>query len=148
MSDYSFALAKVLEWIRGAIELRINDVCTRRKSKRAAKALREEAIEAEAERKEKREAYIEEKKEDFEKRIADEKQARIQLAKDAGEETPSEKEEEEEQFDLEQNEQDFNDEYPEIEIPPEVIDDIDNDFSDELEPADDSEQYVSPRNGG
>ena len=139
------ALSQVLVWLRAAIELRISDVCGRRKAKRAAQALREDAIEAEEERKEKRDAYLEEKRADFETRIAEEKAARIQLAKDAGEETPKEEDEDEEQFDEEQNVADFNEEYPAVDIPPEVIDDVDNDFTDELEVLSASEEYASPR---
>lgn len=90
VADYSQGLAQLLLWLRSAIELRITDVCTRRRSKRAAKALREDAIESEEARIEKRNTYVEEKKEDFDKRMEDEKQARIQLAKDAGDDTPPE----------------------------------------------------------
>lgn len=77
MADYCIALSQILTWVRTAIELRIHDVNARRRAKLAAKELREEAIEAEEERLVKREKYVEDKKEDHEKRMADEKAARI-----------------------------------------------------------------------
>ena len=85
--------------MRNAIELRILDVCLRRKSKMAAKQLREEAIDSEEARVEKRDAYVEEKKEDHEKRLEDERAARVKMAKEAGEDTPNEDDDEVEEFD-------------------------------------------------
>lgn len=73
VADYSQALAHLLIWLRSGLELRVQDVNNRRAAKRAAKALREDAIENEEARVEKRNTYVEEKKEDFEKRMEDER---------------------------------------------------------------------------
>ena len=134
VADYSVALSQILIWLRSAIDLRIADVNARRKSKRAAQGLREDAMDAEEERKEKCEIHIEDKKAEFDQRKEDERAARVQLAKDAGEDTPAEDaDEDDEVFDAEQVAADFDDEYPAIDIPPEVIADVDNDFDDVLE---------------
>lgn len=60
--------------------------------------------------------------------MQDEAEARKKLREEAGEDDVSEPDEQDE-FDEDNNINDFNDENPPIDIPPEVVDDIDNDFN-------------------
>ena len=61
VDDYSVAIGRLLRWLKMTIDLRIQNVRLRRKSIASRKQEREEAIESEQERTEKREADIEEK---------------------------------------------------------------------------------------
>ena len=112
--------------------MRIADVKSRRKTKRFEQANRDEALKLEAERQEKTDAYLEEKKAEFEAKLAEEKEARRQLRADAGEAEPEEDEYQEE-FDETQNAADFDEDNTPVDIPPEIVPDVDNDFSDSLE---------------
>lgn len=58
--EYSVALGKLYQWIQHALELRIGDVVQRRNHKSKERELRQEAIDREAERQEKRSALLEE----------------------------------------------------------------------------------------
>lgn len=129
VAEYSQALAHLLYWVRDAMNLRINDVRSRRKQKTVEREQRQEAIANEQTRMERCEAYIADKKEEFEIKMQEEAEARKKLREEAGEDVGESEGEEQDEFDEQQNINDFNDENPPIDIPPEVVDDIDNDFN-------------------
>ena len=116
--------------------MRIADVKSRRKTKRMEQANRDEALKLEAERQEKKDAYLEDKKAEFQAKLEEEKEARRQLRAEAGEAEPEEDEYQEE-FDEAQNAADFDEDNTPVDIPPEIVQDVDNDFSDSLEGPED-----------
>lgn len=140
VSEYSVALGKLYQWITHALELRINDVVARRNQKAKERELRQEAIDREAERMEKRAQLLEEAIAKFE---ADNELDKNDGAKGEGEGATNEEgepldDEEDDglKFDEEEFDAKFDDENPPTEIPPEVVDDVDNDFNIEIEEQD------------
>ena len=68
--DYSVTVGKLFRWLQMALELRIEDVKSRRKQKAQLREHRQEAIERETERKEKRAIAMQEAKETFDEHVA------------------------------------------------------------------------------
>ena len=137
---YSQALFSLYNWLKEALDLRIHDVKTRRKKKVTQRAEREEAEENEKARLEKKQAYVDQKEEEYEDKIQADKDARDKLRQEAGiEEGDGDQSDPPEPFAKEEAEKDFDEETPPITIPPEVIDDIDNDYNFEDEEEDDGE---------
>jgi hypothetical protein len=135
VDEYSVALGKLHRWVLFAIDIRIQDIRQRRESKKELRAMRAEAMEKERERQEKRAAQFEDAKLAFdEKAEADYRQEKADREADAaaeGEEPAEEVPDDESigraQFDAEEWYERFDDEHRPIDIPEEVIDDIDND---------------------
>ena len=183
---YSFTFAKMLTWIKLAMEVRKEDVIKRILNNRRLKSEREAAIQQEEERQKERQTFFEEEKakwdEEMEKRreAEEERKAREKEAReeedeedgeysmyiDSDEDNKSEKDkgegeeedqakdkkegegagegedDEEEKFDEAEVYERFDEEKPPIEIPPEVIDDIDNDIDiteEDLSPQEDQD---------
>lgn len=121
------------------MDLRIHDVKSRRKRKVLERDDRAEAEENEKARMEKRQAYVDSKEEEYDEKIQADKDAREKLRQEAGiEDGDGDKSDDPEPFAKEEAEREFDEENPPIAIPPEVIDDVDNDynFEDEEEEED------------
>jgi hypothetical protein len=76
VDEYSVALGKLLRWINLAIEVRIEDLKIRRAHKKQLRAERQEALDKEAERMEKRGAEFEVAKAAHDEKMAAEEEAR------------------------------------------------------------------------
>lgn len=136
--EYSVVIEKLYRWIIMAIELRCEDIVSRRDNLEQLKHERNEAIAADQARTDRLEAAKEEAIAIHEEKVDE------MLAKEAEEaaaneeepaegEEPAEKAEPEEKerppFDLEAFLEEFETKDPKVEIPPEVIDDVDNDYN-------------------
>lgn len=128
IDGFSLALGKLYRWLSSTIELRIEDVTQRRAEKERERKYRQEQCEREDERMALREERLAGEKAQWEE-IRDAELAVIE--KEDGDEAEAEKQEDLE-FDMEEFDEKFNDEEPPVDIPPEVIDDIDNDFNLEI----------------
>ena len=133
VNEHSVALWKLHQWIVHAIELRIDDVKSRRQQKTREREQRQEAQDREAERLEKREEALAAAKEKFDLENEQDKAAEEAQKKPDGEGEDDEDEDDMPEFEMEEFDAKFNDENPPIEIPDEVVDDIDNDFNIEIE---------------
>ncbi|MDR3582066.1 MAG: hypothetical protein P4L67_02205 [Candidatus Pacebacteria bacterium] len=131
VTGYSFGLGQLLKWIRDCIKLRKQDILLRRARRQAAKEERENK---------------KKEREDWEKRRAEELQAQIKEA-EANWQTELEKQkkdkENKNEFDsggeetekpaaeFKPNEKelmaDWDDKNPPVEVPPEIVDELDND---------------------
>ena len=111
-----------------AIDIRCEDVVTRRDHIEMLKHERQAAVEAEAARSAKYEATLAEAKTAFEEKVDAEmaKQAEEEEEPEEGEEPKPKKERP--NFDLIEFKTEFDANNPTIEIPAEVVDDIDNDY--------------------
>jgi len=69
VDEYSVTVGKLFRWLQMALELRIEDVKSRRKQKAQLREHRQEAIEREAERQEKRDIAMQEARETFEQHV-------------------------------------------------------------------------------
>ena len=136
VDEFSMALGKLYRWLLMALELRIEDVTNRRAAKEKEREFRADAIEREAERMERYQTALEEEKEAFEAKQAEEAEKREEAEGEDGAEKPAEDAPEAE-FDEEAFKLAFDEENPPIEEPPEVIDDVDNDFNVEIEAEED-----------
>ena len=129
VDEYSVAVGKIYRWLMMTLELRIADVRERRAKKATMKQEREEAIERENDRKEKRDLEVQEK---LEAAIAaqEEAEAKAAEAEASGEDEQPEEVPSFDQDAFSKQETDkYDEEYPPIEIPDEVVDDIDNDYN-------------------
>lgn len=129
VEEYSMALAKIMKWILQAIELRTEDVKQRRDVKEQLRIDREEKIAKEAERKERRQTAFDEAKAKHDEEVALEKAMREEQRDQAEEDEKEDNQSEPPEFDGDGWILQFDDEYPPIEIPDEVIADTDNDFN-------------------
>jgi hypothetical protein len=130
VDEYSMSLGKLYRWLLMALELRIEDVTNRKRAKDKEREFRADAIEREAERMERYETALAEEKEAYESKIEAERAAREE------QEDAEDEEADEADFDEENFKNNFDDENPPIDQPPEVVDDIDNDFNVEIEEED------------
>ena len=126
VDDYSIALGQLFRWLKQAVDLRIENVKQRRAQKAKLSDERQEAIDRENERVERRDEELEKAKEAFADAVA---QQKAEKAKDKGSDEEEAEEEEDPEFEEENFLLKFDDDNPPIEIPPEVIQDIDNDFN-------------------
>jgi hypothetical protein len=136
VSEYSVALGKLYGWITHALELRINDVVARRNQKAKERELRQEAIDREAERQEKRSQLLEEAIAKFEEDNKMDQPDKPEGAEPAVDDDGNPVDDDEDdgiKFDEEEFDAKFDDENPPTEIPPDVVDDIDNDFNIEID---------------
>lgn len=131
VDEYSITVGKIYRWLLMALELRIEDVTSRKKAKEKEREYRADAMEREAERIERYAAQLQEEKDAFDAKLEQEREARE--AKEDDDEGAKEEEEADPEFDEEEFKIKFDEENPPIEEPPEVIDDLDNDFNIEVE---------------
>jgi hypothetical protein len=136
VDDYSVTVGKMFRWLNMALEIRIDDVTVRKKTKEKEKEFRADAVEKETERKQRFLTAFNEEKEAFAAKLEADKEEKKEKEENA--ETPADPEKEGEEaspeaFDEEEFRMRFDDENPPIEEPPEVFDDQDNDFNLELE---------------
>jgi len=125
VDEYSAALGKLLRWVRLAIDVRVEDMKVRRAHKKQLRNERQEALDKEAERNEKRNAEFEAAKGAYDAKIEEEREAR----KAAAEEGEEPEDDEAPEFDAEEFYAVFDENNLPIEIPDEIEDDIDNDFN-------------------
>jgi hypothetical protein len=145
VQNYSNSFEKLFRWLDLAIKLRMQDIVKRKAQIRAARENRMLKIKAAEERATNRETYLAEAMEKFKEDNREqietfekyEEAERIKREQEYGEEEGSEDEEAEAKEvptmpDFAQHTQDteekFDDEFPEIEIPEEVAEQIDNDW--------------------
>lgn len=124
---YSQTVFKLYQWITLALELRCEDVVSRRDKIEEMRHERENCIAQAAERQEKLDGALQEAEEAFnEKAEAD----AVKNAEDNEAEDDAEAAAEEEKpvFPVDEFMVDFNTNNPPIEIPAEVVEDIDNDY--------------------
>lgn len=129
IDDYSVTVGKLYRWLMMTIELRIADVRDRRSKKAQLKQEREEAIERENDRKEKRDLEVQEK---LEAAIAAQEEAEAKAAEGEGsgeDEQPDDVPSFDQDAFSKQETDKYDEEYPPIEIPEEIVDDIDNDYN-------------------
>lgn len=140
---YSSAFGRVFRWLSTAISLRKQDIIRRKAATRRARENREAKIKAAEERAINREKYLEEALEKFNEDNREqidafkawEEEERIKAEQEYGEELDDEEEDAENkeppvmpEFNQAEMEEKFDDEFNEIVIPEEVIDEIDNDW--------------------
>jgi hypothetical protein len=116
-------LGKLLRWIKFAITARIEDVKNRRAIKKRLRQERQHAIQLEQNRLDKRKKTFEEQKELFDQKVE------IQLAQRLAE---GDDDDYRPEFDAEEFFLRFDEENYPIDIPDEIIDDLDNDFNVEI----------------
>jgi len=149
VDEYSAALGKLYRWLLFAIDIRLEDIRLRREHKKELRAMRSEAQEKERERLEKRAAQFEEAKLAFDEKAEaeyeqakGEKEAERESRAAAGEELSDVQDEESVgrvQFDTEEWYERFDDEHRPVDIPDEIIDDIDNDCNVEIKEKEEEE---------
>ena len=135
VDEYSVALGKLFRWIRLAIQTRKEDIIARKEHKDHLREERQKAIEQDEERSKNRRDDFEATKADWDLKVEAEAAAEAEKrAKEAdengaeGAEGAGEQEEELPQFDEKAFYAEWDEKTPPIEIPPEVVDDIDNDY--------------------
>lgn len=127
VEDFSLCMGKVLQWIKLALDIRIEDIVNRRDTVEYIKQDREQAIRADAERTKKYEAEVAEKKQAFDEAQA----AEAEKAKEAGEEPAVDDNGEPKpvpQFDELEFKVEFELQNPEITVAPEPPEEVDNDY--------------------
>jgi hypothetical protein len=124
VDEYSVALGKILRWIRLAIMVRTEDMKVRLAQNKKLREERQEALDKEKERMEKRNTEFEAAKQAWDDKEAENKTKK----EDDAEASPYEALD----FDDEEFYAKFDEENLPIEIPEEVEDDIDNDFNIEI----------------
>lgn len=125
LEQYSQTVFKLYQWATMSIELRCEDVITRRDNIEELKNAREMAINQANERKEKLDAALNDAKAAFDTKIQDDQ---AKKALDEGDDGEEDEEADLPQFPLEEFMAEFSATHPEIEIPDPVKDDIDNDY--------------------
>jgi hypothetical protein len=133
VDEYSITLGKIYRWLLMALELRIEDVSSRKKTKEKEREYRADAIERETDRLERYASQLQEEKDAYDQKLEAEKDAKDAAKEEADDAAAPEEEDADIEFDEEEFKAKFDDENPPIEKPAEVIDDLDNDFNIEVE---------------
>lgn len=128
IENYSFVLSRLYKWLTNYIEMRKEDINKRREMKEKEREERDQAREDHKEWKVKREAAMEDARTEFETKQAEEEAAKLQEEQPEGEDDGDKQPVEKPQFDEEEFYRNYDVENPEIFIPAEVVDDIDNDY--------------------
>lgn len=132
VEEFSLVMSKILKWLHLVLEIRCEDVVRRRDAVEVAKQERETAIKLDNARKEKYEKELGEKKAAFDEAVDAEIAKQQAAAEAAAEEEEGEKPPAPEAARPEFNEAEFKAEFdlanPEVIIPAEVQDEIDNDY--------------------
>lgn len=130
VEDYLLVMGKILKWVNQAIEIRCEDVVMRRDHLEHLKIERHSAEEASKARENKYENELTASREEFETKVdAEMAKAEEEAAAASGEEGAKEAEKKDRpEFDLITFKHTFDENNPTIEIPKEVVDDIDNDY--------------------
>jgi len=124
VDEYSVALGKILRWIRLAIMVRTEDMKVRLSQNKKLREERQEALDKEKERMEKRTAEFEAAKQAWDDKETENKTKKEEDAEASPYEALD--------FDDEEFYAKFDEENLPIEIPEEVENDIDNDFNIEI----------------
>ena len=130
IEQYSFVQSKLHRWMTTLIEMRKEDIHKRKEIKEKEREERDQAIEDHKEWKRKREEEMKVAKAEFETKQAEE-EARKESARKSGNEGEGEQDNEFQEKPVFNDEEWFriyDSENPEVIIPHEVIDDIDNDY--------------------
>ena len=125
-------LSKLFRWLLAAVELRDEDVLARKDHKAKLKEERKVAIEAAEERDQRREQELSLAQAEFEAK-EDERLAGIEDDEEEGGEDNEERKRR--LFDMEAHLRKWDEENPRIEIPEEIVDDVDNDYDLEERPV-------------
>jgi len=130
VENYSTTVLKLYQWVALALELRIENVVSRRDAIEEKRHERAVATTQSNERQAKLDAALEEAEAQFNAKVDDDiAKAQAEVAPEEGAEEPAELPEvERPQFPLDDFMVDFNTNNPPIEIPAEVEEDIDNDY--------------------
>ena len=139
IDNYNIAMGRLLRWALLVIKARKSDIEIRRAEKAKLKAERQELLQQEEQRLEERQKALDEaiaenapkEKEPVEGEEGGEGEEKEEKEEEEEEEEPEEGEEEEEKFSPERFLEEWDEEHPPIEIPEEIIDDIDNDLEEE-----------------
>lgn len=124
VDEYSIALGQLMRLLKLAVELRIDNVKERRGLKKKQREDRQDCIDKEAERVNRRSEEMQKATDAFNETMAAQKAAKAEaMEEEDGDE------EEAEAFDEEDFTQQFDEENPPFEIREEIIDDIDNDYN-------------------
>lgn len=132
VEEYSLVMGKLLKWVNLAVDIRCEDVVMRRDHLEHLKLERHAAEEASKARETKYETELAAAREEFESKVdaemakAEEEAAAAAEEGEGGEAPAAAKERPE--FDLVSFKHTFDEANPAIEIPKEVVDDIDNDY--------------------
>lgn len=133
ITNFSVALGKLYSWMQKTIELRIEDVTSRRNNKDKEREYYHEAVLKDKERSNKRDDLLLESKAIWEEAKDAELAAQQEANEAAGDGENKGTEEDDKKsildFDMPEFDAKFEDENPVIDIPSEVLEDIDNDFN-------------------
>ncbi len=127
VEDYCVVFGKLLKWVSMALDIRCEDVVTRRDHIEILKQERQAAVEAEAARAAKYENTLAEAKAAFEEKVDIEMAKEEEAVVEDEDEAPKPKKERP-NFDLIDFKTEFDANNHSVEIPREVVDDIDNDY--------------------
>lgn len=132
IEQYSYILSRLFKWMTTSIEMRKDDIMKRREIKEKEKEEREQAINDYKEWEENRTKAMEEAKVAFEEKLAEDEANKTQEVdeenKEEGQDGTEKEPEEKPVFNEKEFFEKYDEETPEVVIPPEVVDDIDNDF--------------------
>jgi hypothetical protein len=137
IDEFSIALGKLHKWLKLALDTRINDVLMRIKEKNNERTVRDNAISQEEERIERRNDALEAARENWENGEDEEEGENDKEAEKAegdgekkeGDAEKQAKPDSPKEFDEEAFNKKFDEDDPPIDIPPEVVDYVDNDFN-------------------
>ena len=135
IDGFSLALGKLYRWLRNSLELRIEDVTIRKQEKEKERKFRQDALDKEEERQQRRAEQLAAEKAKWEE-IRD-----AELAALEGEDGERDEDENKQdlEFDMEEFDAKFDDDDPPVDIPPEVLEEVDNDFDLEINSPDEEE---------
>lgn len=132
IEQYSYVLSRLYKWLTTLIEMRKEDITKRKETKEKEREERDQALEDHKEWASKRKTAMEEARTEFVTKQAEEEANKTQEAaddKDDGEGDNEKKEPEEKPvFNEEEFYRNYDQENIEPTIPPEIVEDIDNDF--------------------
>jgi len=132
IEPYSYILSRLYKWVTNLIEMRKEDINKRRAIKEKEREVREQALEDHKEWKSKRETAMEDARTEFETKQAEEEAKKAaeehEEGREEGQDGGIEEQEEKPVFNEEEFYRNYDAEFPEVIIPPEVKDDIDNDY--------------------
>lgn len=126
VQDFSLVMGKLLNWIQLALEIRCEDVVSRRDHVEYIKHDREQANLQQAERQQKFDQELTEAKAAFDEKLASDNE------KEANDEEPKDKP----KFDEEEFKNTFNEQNPEVQQIDEPKEEVDNDYDLSYKPPD------------
>lgn len=138
VDEYSVILGRIHRWITQALDLRIDDIRSRRDTIAVIKHEREQAVSDDQARSEKRENALEEKQAEHEEKEQESNKKHLDDQQSADEDgnAITKLEYEKQDFNMDEFNIEFDTLNPQIEIPSEVDDPVDNDFDLPYSPPD------------